>query len=144
MANNADIGFGVLFQSGNGAVPEIFITLYGVTNIKPPAISRDTSDTTHEQSPGGYREFIGGLVDGGEVSLDLNYIPGGPSTAALLAEFDLPNPLNLKNRRITFTDGSYWAFAAILTAHEPDTPIDDKMALSVTFKVSGKPNMVQA
>ena len=144
MATNPDNGFGVLFQNGNGAVPEIFTTLYGVTNIKPPSMSRDTIDTTHEQSPGGYREFIAGLVDPGEASLDLNYIPGGPSVATLLAEFDLPNPLNLKNRRILFPDGSYLGFAGILSGYEPDTPLDDKMALSVTFKVSGRPNMVQA
>jgi hypothetical protein len=32
-------------------------------------------------------------------------------------------------------------FNAIVTAWEPQLPIDDKMSLSATFKVSGKPTL---
>ena len=82
MTTNARIGYGTLFQTGNGAVPEVFTTLAEVTNITPPKMSRDTVDATHEESPGAWREFIAGLKDGGDVSLDLNFIPGGTAAAS--------------------------------------------------------------
>lgn len=141
MSTNATIGFGTLFKTGNGAVPEIFTTLAEVTNITPPAMARDTVDVTHELSPEAWREFIAGLKDGGEVSVEMNFVPGQSDAAALMAELALSGSAALKNRQIVFPDGSVFAFAAILTAYEPDAPIDDKMSASVTFKVSGKPTL---
>lgn len=144
MATSARIGYGTLFASGNGASPEVFTTLGEVTAITPPGWSRDTVDATHEQSPGAHREFIAGLADAGEVSMDINFVPGNAAAAALEAEKALTGSSTLINRRITFPDGSYMSFAAILTAVEPDAPIDDKMSASVTLKVSGAPTFVQA
>lgn len=144
MATQARIGYGTLFASGNGAVPEVFTTLAEVTNITPPGWARDTVDASHEQSPGAHREFIAGLADAGEVSMDINYVPGGAAAAALEAEKALTGSSAAINRRITFPDGSYMTFTGILTAFEPDAPIDDKMSASLTFKVSGVPTFVQA
>lgn len=144
MSTSARIGYGTLFASGNGASPEVFTTLGEVTNNTPPGWSRDTVDASHEQSPGAHREFIAGLADGGEVSLDLNFVPGGAAAASLEAEKALTGSSALINRRITFPDGSYQSFAAILTGVELDSPLDDKMSASVTFKVSGQPAFVQA
>lgn len=144
MATSARIGYGTLFASGNGASPEIFTTLGEVTAITPPGWARDTVDATHEQSPGAHREFIAGLADAGEVSMDINFVPGGAATAALEAEKALTGSSAAINRRITFPDGSYMTFVGILTAVEPDAPIDDKMSASVTLKVSGVPTFVQA
>ncbi|MBR1230204.1 phage tail protein [Bradyrhizobium sp. AUGA SZCCT0176] len=144
MATSARIGYQTLFKTGNGAAPEVFTTLAEVTGITPPAMARDTVDATHEESPGAWREFIAGLKDGGEVSLELNFVPGGSAALALTAELDLDGPSAVKNRQILFPDGSYFSFAGILTGFEPDAPLDDKMAASVTFKVSGKPSLVQA
>ncbi len=144
MATNASLGFGILFQSGNGAIPEIFTTLAEVKNVTPPAMSRDAPEVTHEQSPNGWREFIGGLKDGGEISLEMNFIPNGSGAAAMMAEWSLLNGSAAKNRRIQFPDGSYFSCAAILTAFEPDGPIDEAMTASATFKVSGEPVLVQS
>lgn len=144
MSTNARIGYGTLFKSGNGASPEVFATLAEVTAITPPAMARDTVDASHEESPGAWREFIAGMKDGGEVSLELNFVPGGSAAAALMAELDLDGPQATKNRQILFPDGSYFSFAGILTAFEPDAPLDDKMSGSATFKVTGKPTLVQA
>jgi len=144
MSTSARIGYATLFKSGNGASPEVFTTLAEVTAITPPAMARDTVDATHNESPGAWREFIAGLKDGGEISLELNFIPGGPAALSITAEMDLDGSLAAKNRQILFPDGSYFSFSGILTSFEPDTPLDDKMAASVTFKVSGKPSLVQA
>lgn len=144
MSTNAAIGWSTLFKSGNGATPEVFATIAEVTSITPPAFSRDTVDATHEQSPYGFREFIPGLTDAGEVSFDMNFVPDSSDVAAFLAEFEAAGGAAVKNRQIVFPDGSYFVFAGILTGYEPDAPIDDKMSASVTIKVTGKPTLVQA
>ena len=144
MSTSARMGYGTLFKTGNGASPEVFTTLAETTSITLPAMARDTIEATHNESGGAWREFIAGLKDGGEISLELNFVPGGSAALALTAEMDLDGTLAVKNRQILFPDGSYFSFSGILTSFEPDAPLDDKMAASVTFKVSGKPSLVQA
>jgi predicted secreted protein len=144
MTTNAMLGFGTLFRNGNGATPEVFTVVAEITNLTPPAPSRDSVDATHEQSPGGWREFIPGLADGGEVSFEINYDPGSADAAAFLAEFNAQGSAAVKNRQVLFPDGSYWQFAAFLTGLESEAPIDDKLAATVTLKVTGQPLLIQA
>lgn len=144
MTTQARIGYGTLFKTGNGASPEVFTTLAEVTAITPPSMSRDTVDASHEESPGAWREFIGGMKDGGEVSVELNFVPSGTAAAALMAEFALTIGSEAKNREIVFPDNSVFSFSGILTAFEPDAPLDDKMSGSATFKVSGAPTLTPA
>lgn len=136
----ARIGFGVLFKIESDASPQAFITVGEVLNVKPPAISRDAVDATHTESPNGYREFIPGLKDGGEVSFDINFIPGSQGVTTLMAQLAIDGSSACK---ITLpgTPSYEWAFDAILTGFEPDAPIDDKMTASVTFKVTGQPTL---
>jgi predicted secreted protein len=144
MTTDARIGYKTLFKTGDGAVPEVFTKLAEVTGVTPPGMARDSVDASHEESPEGWREFIPGLKDGGEIGLELNFVPGGASAAALMAELDLEGPDAVKNRQIVFPDGSMFIFAGFLTGFEPDAPLDDKMSASVTFKETGKPSLVQA
>lgn len=138
MTTQAKIGHGNLFKIGNGATPEVFTTVAEVTAIKPPSLSRDSVDVTHMQSTEKWREFIMGLKDGGEVSIDVNFVTDSASTLLMLAEFDTDT---VGNKQIVFTSGSVWSFAAGCTGFEPDSPIDDKMSATVTFKISGKPSL---
>jgi predicted secreted protein len=130
--------FGTQLQRGDGATPtETFSPIANVTDITPPGIERETYDVTAHDSEDGWREFIGGLKDGGEVEIELNYDPREHDS--LVADFADGVPRNYK---VVWpnTLGS-WAFKAILTNFEPEAPHDDKLAASATFKVSGKPTI---
>ncbi|MEU6295006.1 phage tail tube protein [Streptomyces erythrochromogenes] len=131
-------GFGTQFQRGDGAGPEVFTAVADVTNVSGPGLSRETIDVTSHGSPNAYMEFIGGLKDGGEVSIDVNYDPGNHD--ALIDDFDDDAP---RNYRIVFPDAdtTTWAFKAVMTGFEPEAPYDDKLAATLTFKVSGKPTI---
>jgi predicted secreted protein len=143
MTTEASIGYGTLFKTDNGNSPAAWDTLAEVTSISPPKMSRDSIDATHEQSPNAWREFIAGLKDGGEVSLDLNFIPGGSAADDLTAELALAGSAATKSRLIVFPDGSQFEFDAFLTGFEPDAPLDDKMTGTATFKVTGEPVLTQ-
>lgn len=133
--------FGTALHRGNGATPvEAFEIIADVTNISGPSMERETLDLTSHGSPEQWREFIGGIKDGGEVSLDLNYDPGESTHNTLHEDFDDDLP---RNFRIVFPDDvqTAWEVKLILTGLEPEYPFDDKMACSGTWKVSGKPHL---
>lgn len=138
-ATNADIGYGWKFKKGDGATPtEAFSALTGVevTSISPPGYSRDAIDATHMQSPDSFREYIAGLMDAGEVQMDLSYIPAVSDaliTAILAgkANYQVANP----DGSVTFT------ISAICTNYQPTAPVDGRMTATATFKVSGKPTL---
>jgi len=130
--------FGTQLQRGDGATPtETFTAIANVTDITPPGIERETYDVTAHDSPDAYREFIGGLKDGGEVEIEINYDPREHDD--LVADFADTEPRNYKI--VWPSTLGNWAFAAILTNFEPEAPHDDKLAASLTFKVSGKPTI---
>lgn len=130
--------FGTQLQRGDGATPEVFTPLANVTDITPPGLERETYDVTAHDSEDAWREFIGGLKDGGEVELDLNYDPREHDS--LIADFSDAVPRNYK----VVWPGTLgnWTFKAVITGFEPEAPHDDKLAASVTYKVSGKPTIV--
>lgn len=131
-------GFGTELRRGDGATPEVFTAIADPTGISGPGLSRETLDVTSHDSPDQWMEFLGGLKDGGEVSIDVNYQPAAHDE--LVADFDDSDP---RNYQLAFPDPdqTVWSFAAILTGFEPDAPYDDKLSASLTFKVSGKPTL---
>jgi predicted secreted protein len=137
MATDASIGHGTLWKRGNGATPtEVFATVAEVTALSGPGMSKDTVDATHMESPDRYREFISGLRDGGEVTVTLNLLAKGTAFTGALADFNSNAGVNYE---MLFTDGSKFALKGILTGFNPDMPLDDKMTLELTYKVTGKP-----
>lgn len=141
MTTTARIGYGTLFKTGDGMSPETFTQLSEVTGITPPSMSRDSVDVSHEQSPSAWREFIAGLKDAGEISLDMNFDPANAGSTALMAELTLNGSAAVKNRQIVFPDNSMFTFAAFLTKYEPDAPLEKSMTAKVTFKITGAPTL---
>lgn len=116
----------------------MFTALANVTSIEGPGIERETIDVTAHNTVDAYMEFVGGLKDGGEVEVEVNYEPALHD--ALIADFDDTDP---RNYQLVFPDvaATTWSFAAILTEFSPEAPYDDKLAAGITLKVSGKPTI---
>lgn len=136
-------GFGTQFLRGDGATPtEHFVSMANVTSISGPERSRDTIDVTAHDSASGWMEFIGGLKDGGELSIDVNYDPA-ETTHDLDDDFDDEVPRTYKIVILPDEiDEHTWTLKGILTKLGDEFPYDDKMARSMTIKVSGKPTLL--
>jgi hypothetical protein len=132
MTTTAGIGYGSLFKV---KIAGVYTTMGEQHNVTPPGVSVDSVDATHQQSPNGHREFIPGLADAGEVSSELHYLPTG-NTEEQIYSF-LRTTQECRN---VFPSGAYVDYDAFLTSLEPDTPIDDKMVLSQTWKITGEPD----
>jgi hypothetical protein len=132
--------FGTQFRRGDGATPtEAFTTIANVTSISGPNRTRETLDLTAHDSPDAYMEFAGGLKNGGEVGLEINYDPT-ENTHDLDDDFDDVDPRNYQIVILPGTEDEHtWDFAAILTELSDEFPYDDKMGRSLTVKITGKP-----
>jgi hypothetical protein len=132
---DASIGYGSEFRLGDGSSPEVFTAVAEVFSITPPSDTVDVIDATHMTSPNRTREFIDGLIDPGEASFEMNFIPGGPGDEAIQ---DWKAAGGAKNCQIKFANTDVtWTFAGILTGYEPAVPVDDRMTATVTIKVTG-------
>lgn len=129
--------FGCQFQRGDGGSPtEIFTTIGQATNITGPGLDRDVIDVSSHDSVDRFREYVGGLIDPGEVTFEVNWDPA--IHVGLVDDFQDPAP---RNYRIVLPDppGGDWEFGAFITGMGHEYPHDDKMSADFTFKISGAP-----
>jgi len=129
-------GHGTQFLRGDGGDPEVFVAIGEVTDITGPEMERETIDVTSHDSPDGYREHIGGLKDGGEVSFEVNYDPDLHNI--LEGDFADSQPRNYKIQ-LPATPGGAWVFGGFITSMNLSFPMEDKITAALTFKVTGKP-----
>lgn len=127
----AGIGYGSLFKV---KIAGVWTTIGEQANVTPPGVSVDSVDGTHQQSPDGHREFIPGLADAGEVSGEIHYVPTGAAEEQLYSFLR-----TTQECRNVFPSGAYVEYNAFITEMSPETPIDDKMVMSMTWKVTGAP-----
>jgi len=139
MTSNASLGYGSVFAIMAENSPDNFVDIGEITNISPPSFSLDQVDVTHMQSPNNYREFIPGLIDPGEASFDMNFVPGSASDLRIQELMNLsPGTDHRRTMKITYPNHVTWSFSGMVTGYEPAVPVDDKMTATVTIKVSGQ------
>jgi predicted secreted protein len=134
--SNAVFGQGTLVKRGDGAGSEVFTTIAEVGTITGPSQRSEFIDVTSQDSVSGYREFVSGLIDPGEITFTANYIPANATHKNVLADFKNKTKHNWK---IIFptSPSTEWAFACTPTAAELTAPVDGQLQLNVTLKVSG-------
>src|SRR5690606_8787721 len=113
-------GHGTQFLRGDGGDPEVFVAIGEVTDITGPEMERETIDVTSHDSPDGYREHIGGLKDGGEVSFEVNYDPDLHNI--LEGDFADSQPRNYKIQ-LPATPGGAWVFGGFITSMNLSFPM---------------------
>lgn len=134
------IGFGTLLKVGDGGGPEAFTTLLENVAIEGPPLERDILDATHHESPDGYKEFLGGLKDGGEVSGEGNLVYDTTQTN-LLTDFEAGTRRNFQILVPVSGGTKTWAFTGIIMRLQPTYPVDDRMTYSFGIKVTAKPTL---
>lgn len=85
MTTEARIGWGGEFQLSSSSSAAGLVEIGEVVSFGLPDDETDEVEVTHLKSPNRRREFISGLVDGGEVEVSLNYVPGSASDILIRA-----------------------------------------------------------
>ena len=126
--SDAQAGPGWLLKHSGTLVAE-------VRDINGPEQIAETDDVTNQSSPNYYRERVTTLLDGGDVTLECNYIPGNSSQLALLTalqargveSFTIDQP----------SGGTVLAFQARISKWAPKMPRDKAATLDITLAVTG-------
>ena len=117
-------------------------TVGNITSIGGPNQARDTIEKSSMDSTNKWREFIGGMIDAGEMSADINYDGSSGGDANLL---DALKTNGTQYWKITFNDHTTEASKSnfyckgFITGLGHAIPFDDKITQSVTIKLSGTP-----
>lgn len=139
---SATSAFGTLLKIGDGGSPESFATIAEVKDISGPSMELATEDVTSHSSTNGWREFIATLLDAGEVSFDINFVPTATThsySAGLLKDYANKTK---RNFQIVFSGGSpTWTFSAFVTGFEPSMPVEGANTASITLKITGQPTL---
>ena len=139
MTSSAFWPYGTTIKIGDDGTSETFTAIAEVKDITPPQMSKDSIEVTSQDSTSGFREFIPGWKDAGEVSFEANWLPNAAThdgTTGLLASFN--DDLNHNWLIVLPTAVSITlAFTGHVTNFEPDLPMEDGAGLSATIKLTG-------
>lgn len=123
------LGLGTLLKRGSTAIPEL-------TNVAiNPA--RDSIDVTNHDSTAPAKEFIAGLLDGGTVTFDGNFLPGTANQKLLTTDL-LASSSTTQSWSIVWIDGpTTWSFSAFVMSFQPTGTVANKLTFSGSLKVTG-------
>jgi predicted secreted protein len=132
---SAAIGYGSTYEVWDAslATPAL-VEIAEVVEITPGAESADRVEATHMGSTGRRREYIAGLIDSGEGSFVINWVPNDATDVLLRTLFESGNVVQHK---ITFPSGVSVSYDASIIGYEKAVPLDDKMSATITVAVSG-------
>ena len=125
-------GNGVQLQLSSGDTGGSFTTIAEVLDIDGPNQEREQIEVTNHDSDG-WREYIAGLRDGGEISFGVNMVPG--SQDDLRTQYDNGTQ---ENYQILYPNGWKDAFAAIVTSWGTKSPVDGAVTDEIKLKISGE------
>lgn len=134
----AESAFGTIIRRGDGAEIESFTAIAEIKDVAGPELKRDTKDSTHHGSVDGWKEFVPGLKDGGELSFKVNLLHETITWVDTeLAKDTTTNWQLVYPYESSSGKRDAWTFAGILTGFKPSE--DTILEADITIKVSGKP-----
>ncbi len=127
-------------KAGFGA--QIYLVQSGAPNLIPglrgdPVLAEEQAEqieVTAHDSPGGRREYIGGLIDTVERTLEFYYDPDEPTHQALRSS--VRQTLTFQVNHPAFTQPEQ--FEAVVTNAQITAELEGGLVLSVTLKPTGE------
>lgn len=132
---DARIGYGTQFwlDDADGDLQQ----LDEILTVTPPNPQTADVEATHMLSPNRRREYIAGLIEDGEGTFSMNYVPGSASDILIRAAV---NDGVERSYRIVIPDGAFgWVVegSCIVKGYTKDIPIDDRMTAELTVRFTG-------
>ena len=135
--SNGIAAYGTKLLVGDGGGTEVFTAVAEVRNIGGPELSVDTTDVTPHSTSAPWRHHVATLIDGGEVSIDLNFLPSAADQTALRADLIARTKRNFRIEWPITPTAQRASFAAFVTKLSPSAPHDGELSASMTLKITG-------
>ncbi len=119
-----------------------YFKLLEMVNITGLSESTDALDVTSHDSASAFREYAAGLHDGGELSLDGNFI-----TSDSLGQIAYHTDMQAGTTKTCFlllpmSIGLALSFSAVAKKFEPSFPADGKFGLALSMQCTGTPTLL--
>ena len=129
MTSTAKAAFGTKLEKSSVAIAKL-------TSIGTIGVTRDMIDITSHDSDDAYREYVPGLIDPEELSIEGILIDSDTGQEALLTDLEAGT---LGSYVVTLPGGKTYAFSAYVTGYKAGPfNYDGKITFSATLKISGK------
>lgn len=131
------IGTKLEYETTIGASPLAFTTVPEVLDIPALAFTREFVEATNQDSPGETREYIGGLIDAEEITIQANYLPNNAIQQAVYDQFRSKTARVWQVRETTASPEIIWRGEAIVSSYSPNMPVGDKKVLEFNLRRTG-------
>jgi energy-coupling factor transporter transmembrane protein EcfT len=135
--------FGTLLKIGDGGGTEVFTTIAEVKDISGPKIAMDTTEVTNMSSPTAFKEKVASLLDAGDVTFDVNFMPENATQGYSSGLLRDAVQRNRRNFKLVFTNigNTTWAFNALVTGFEVTAAVAGVLTASVTLTITTAPTL---
>ena len=133
--SDAVIGLGAEFWLDSAS--NVLTKLGEVTNVPLPNEQVDDVEVTHYGSLGRTREYIAGMIDAGEGSIEMNYAAG--SATDLLLTAAKADGVVRDYKVVIPTSSGTWEVTGqcYVKGYEKTIPIDDRLTATITVRFTG-------
>lgn len=137
-----------LLQLGNGSSPEVYTSVANVGDITGLSMQATVVDVTSQSNGSPFRQKIVTLLDAGQVSFPLYFVPDDAGHALLLHIFTTRASDYLAITgggapwRLQFPDqdATRYAFNAYISKFSQKAPVAGVIVADTTLEVVGQPN----
>ena len=131
MASSGTKGYGskLYYGATSGAITT---PIGQILDSNAPEEQADDIEITNSDSTAGYKEYIPGLIDGGEYSTEVIYTTAIETTLRSLVAVQ-------KWFKLTLPDNHTYTWYGYVKSLGTSVPVNDAIKSSITIKASGKP-----
>jgi len=131
MSSNAISSIGALLKIGNGASTEVFTAIPELRSINGPSMTSEDIDVSH-LGTSGYRDFIAGFKEAGEISGEVNWTQAGYATLLTLFNSGVTHNMTLE-----FSDATIYEFVGRVKGLPITAQTGDAVRFNLTIKITG-------
>ncbi len=116
------------------------VVVGGLKSIGGVEVTADTTEVTDLGNEDGYKEFLAGFKDGGEVPAN-GYMDGDDSGQDEVYKYLESGEVVECEIRFPAKIGKSWYFNAVVTKFATSADVEDAVTFDSSLKVSGKPSL---
>ena len=144
MTTRARLAQGTKFQRETAPGTGLYVTIAELNNIGGPNLTSEDLEVTSHDSPGGWKEFMSGLKDGGAVTIDGHFVPEEATHQTLHSDVGglVRNYRMLLPTAVADENKARWTFAAKVNSVNFTNPAgNNTMGFNASLKISGEPEI---
>lgn len=135
-------GVGTILSRGQTVPPpaagsDTFVAVGKVKVIGGPSVKKEQIEQTSLDSVGGFKEYLSGLKDPGQLTFTLNMDPANSQHTAIRADAQLSSALSQRNWRIVWPNSEQADFVGEVLEYTRTTNPNEILPVDITVQISG-------